>query len=345
MRTVVLTLVAVAGLALAAGVSVVAIGLYNVSAQAGHWPGVSWMLHTIFRNSVRLRAPSMEDAPDLSDPDLVALGAWHYATACLSCHAAPGTQRSSTIRAMVPEPRHIRDAIEGWRPNHLHWIVENGAKMTGMPGWPAEGRGDEVWAVVAYLEAIRSEADDDAPDPTTLAPVRADEPVAYCTSCHGAVAGPVPQLSLLDADYIETQLRAYADGRRPSGIMQHAASLIDESSFEELADHFAEMTPRRSQEPPESADGAEALATRGTDDVPACTACHGPGAQERPERAPAIAGQNAAYIAAQLMLWRDGVRTGSPRMQAAARDLSDTQIMQLADWFAARTPDQQGEQE
>ena len=58
MRQKLLVLAALAGLGLAGAAAVVGFGLYNVSAQVGHMPGVSWVLHTTFRNSVRLRAPS-----------------------------------------------------------------------------------------------------------------------------------------------------------------------------------------------------------------------------------------------------------------------------------------------
>jgi hypothetical protein len=141
MRRTLLILAALAVAGLAAAVSIVSLGLYNVSARAGHLPGVSWVLHTTFRNAVRLRAPAEDEVPDLSDPALIALGAGHYATACAPCHAGPDDSRTATMRAMLPVPPPIREAVAGWQPSHLHWIVENGVKMTGMPGWPA-GRGE-----------------------------------------------------------------------------------------------------------------------------------------------------------------------------------------------------------
>ncbi len=339
MKAVLITLAALAGLGAVAGGSVVAFGLYNVSAQAGHLPAVGWVLHTTFRNSVSLRAPSMADAPDLDDPDLVALGAGHYATACLPCHAAPGQQRTATSTAMVPEPPHISEAIAHWEPNELHWIVENGAKMTGMPGWPARQRGDEVWAVVAYLEAIR----ETGPAPDTAALAEVTDPRAYCATCHENVAGPVPRLDLLPADYLEAQMRAYASGLRPSGIMEQAMSRVDGDDIAALAAEMAALRVRYDNpaDPGTADETGRALAMQGTRDVPACTACHGPDrdAGPAPGRAgPAIRGQNAAYLAQQLDLWRDGIRTGSPLMEAAARDLTDAQIDALSRWFAQQAP-------
>ena len=130
MRAVFMTLAALAALGLTGAVAVVALGLYNVSAVAGHLPGVSWVLHTTFRNSVWLRAPSEEEVPELDDAELVALGAGHYATACVPCHGAPGQEASATMRAMVPRPPATRSEVE------LTWP---GRGVSNMPGSSSQG--------------------------------------------------------------------------------------------------------------------------------------------------------------------------------------------------------------
>lgn len=339
MRQVLLTLAALASFGLIAAVSIVGLGLYNVSVKVGHLPGVSWVLHTTFRNGVRLRAPPIEEVPDLSDPALIALGAGHYASACAPCHAAPGEPHTATMRAMLPEPPLIGEAIEGWQPNHLHWIVENGIKMSGMPAWPARQRGDEVWSVVAYLEALRQ--------PTAPALPRSEEDQGppggtYCATCHGDIDRHVPRLDIQNAAYLAAQLEDYLTGARASGIMQHAASAVPPETLPDLAKHFAQRAARSAVSVPQQA-GAEGreLATRGTRKVPACTACHGPNKPDRRPDTPALAGQDAAFLKTQLRLWRDGIRRGSDKMEAAARALSDAEINLLAQWFAAQAPEKE----
>lgn len=330
MRAVLLTLAVLAALGLAGAVSVVGLGLYNVSAHAGHWPGVSWILHTTFRNSVRLRAPSMEGAPQLDDPDLIALGAGHYATACAGCHGAPGAARTATVRAMVPEPRPIGEAVDGWRPNELHWIVENGVKMSGMPGWPVQGRGDEVWAMVAYLVSVRER---------TAPALPANDGVgeAYCRTCHEKIGGPVPRLDILDAAYLEAQLELYASGARPAGIMAQAVSRVRKDDFGALARELAQGdAPVPAGDAPQAeggdSDGA-ALARRGNRDVPACLACHGDTGSDT-GKGPALFGQSQDYLTTQLKLWRDGTYAHDNKMHAAARDLTDADIDALSRYFA-----------
>jgi cytochrome c553 len=332
MRPVVLTLALIAGLGVAGAVAVVGLGLYNVSARVGHLPGVSWVLHTTFRNSVRLRAGTAEDMPPLDNPELIALGAGHYATACAPCHAEPGGVRTATMRALVPVPPPIEEAVLHWDPNELHWIVDNGIKMSGMPAWPVAERKDEVWAVVAYLAAIKA---GEAPELPQAAPDT--DPRAYCATCHGTLAGEVPRLDIQSPAYLAAQLHAYRSGARPSGIMAQAASVVPAELYRDLARYFAGRdrdAPEFDHRPERAARGAQ-LARKGTRDVPACLACHG--REGRAEaKGPMLDGQHVPFLETQLTLWRDGVYAHDALMQSAARDLTDDDITALAQYFATR---------
>lgn len=355
-RTVLATLGVLAGLGAVAGGATVAFGLYNVSARAGHLPPVYWALHTTFRQSVDLRAGAPETpAPYLTDPTLVELGARHFETACAMCHAVPGQERSATVRGMNPEPPHILEAVGDWSADELHWIVYEGVKMSGMPPWPSS-REDDVWAVVAYLRGIQTEVV--TPERQLQITAREDmdapEGAAWCAGCHGGTQAHVPRLDIFDADYIEASLMAYREGRRESGIMQQAATALSPAALRELAEWFAESAP--SERSPsarvpdaETLDRGAVLARAGTDDVPACTACHGPGPRdlagfggdELDGKFPPLAGQDEAYLITQLRLWRDGVRGGTEAynlMRVSAQELEEDEIEALAAWYASLDP-------
>jgi cytochrome c553 len=67
-----------------------------------------------------------------------------------------------------------------------------------------------------------------------------------------------------------------------------------------------------------------------------CAACHGPqGDQPAMAEAAILAGQSAAYLEQVLKEYRAGTRI-NPVMQAAAKDLVDSQVAELAAWFASR---------
>ena len=39
-------------------------------------------------------------------------------------------------------------------PEMMFQVVKDGIQNTAMPGWPASGRDDEVWLMVAFLEKL-----------------------------------------------------------------------------------------------------------------------------------------------------------------------------------------------
>ena len=341
-RIIVATLGAVVLAGAVAGAAIVLAGLFNVSARAGHLDFVRPILHMTYKNSVRLRAPSEDEVPDLQAPGLALLGARHFELACARCHGLPGMRQDATIGAMLPQPPHVTQTMEDWEPRHLHWILQEGVKMSGMPHWPSR-RSDDIWAVVAYLEAVRA---DEAPEPAKPA-----TGLGTCTSCHGergqGVAPQIPRLDILSEEYMKTTLRAYRDGTRESGIMRHVASSMPLSVLDSAARSFAAMRPGPARAGPDSglARRGGAIAARGSRDVPACNACHARGGgtgTDQGQAGPPLAGQSAVYLETQLRLWRSGLRDGGARanlMTKAAQDLGDDQIEALAAHFASQTPE------
>lgn len=72
-----------------------------------------------------------------------------------------------------------------------------------------------------------------------------------------------------------------------------------------------------------------------------CAACHGDAAQGNTElNAPALAGQDAAYLARQLQHFKAGIRGADPRdmqgaqMKAMAATVSDEDILVIAEYLA-----------
>ncbi len=342
-RSVLVTLIALAALGAVAAAAVVGFGLYNVSARKGHLPPVHWALHTTFKQSVKLHAPDDPPHPDLSDPGLIELGARHFDRACKVCHAAPGQLRSATTRAMNPEPPPLSEAVGDWSAGELWWIVHEGVKMSGMPGWPSP-REDEVWPVVAFLTAVQRGMTAQTYDRLTAVTAPDPDGVAWCEGCHGeggvSRIAPVPRLDILSADYMTLALRAYRRGARDSGIMEHAATEMPEAELAAAAAHFARAgvdTGPGAATDPDLARAGRDLAYAATARVPACRACHGPWDAPLDRLFPALAGQHESYLTAQLRLWRDGARGGGPAaelMHDAARNLSDADIAALSAWYA-----------
>ncbi len=325
----------------AAGAVAVLAGLAPVSARAGHWAVTDWLLHFAMRRAVEVRSLAVETPPPLGDPMRRAAG--HFETGCATCHGSPARQRPEVVRHMTPVPPDLTPRIPTWDDAELFWIVRHGVKFTAMPAWPAPLRDDEVWAMAAFLRRMPElDAESYLRLATGEGPRPQDPVVAGCARCHGAdgMGHPgeeIPALAGQSADYLYGALRAYAEGRRHSGIMQVAVDGLDDAALRRLADHYAGLAPAGlgRETPP---DGAE-IALRGApaQGVPACIQCHGPKQGPRNPAYPHLVGQHADYLARQLRLFRNGERGGSPFapiMRTIAGRLTDKQIEEAAASFA-----------
>ncbi len=74
----------------------------------------------------------------------------------------------------------------------------------------------------------------------------------------------------------------------------------------------------------------------GKDTAGACTPCHGPAGIAKMKGVPHIAGQPASYFLDQMAAYRSGSRTDKDaRMATVAKNLTEKEIADLAEWYAA----------
>lgn len=68
-----------------------------------------------------------------------------------------------------------------------------------------------------------------------------------------------------------------------------------------------------------------------------CVACHGPQGNSQNQQIPSLAGQPRIFLENQLVLIREGLRD-IPQMKGTLDGLQDTDLIALAQYFAAQTP-------
>lgn len=167
-----------------------------------------------------------------------------------------------------------------------------------------------------------------------------------CGTCHGAdalglPAAGFPRLAGLPAAYTGKQLQDFRSGSRANPVMQPIAAALSDAEIQQvsamLADLPAPKTALVGRADDAASVGAE-LALRGAwaRNVPECVACHGPGGVGVGTAFPPLAGQSAAYLAAQLDAWRQGTRKNDPNdlMGHVARALDDNEVKAVAEYFA-----------
>lgn len=362
------TRIVLAGAALGvAGFLVASSGVVSIKASSGHWAITQWILEYSMRRSVATHSLGIK-APDLTSPGLILKGAGPYAINCSPCHGNPGTPHPRVAAQMTPHPPNLAETAPTWSDRELFTIIKHGVKFTGMPAWPAQGRDDEVWAVVAFVRALphidadayqeivyggrQDEAVEGSAPLEELAPGPGRAPAAAdtCVRCHGHDGNgrgqpEFPRLGGQRRDYLLASLDAYAEGTRHSGIMEPVAYGLDTASREALADYFSGLPPKR----PEAGHDAEQvargreLARRGDPQnrVASCVDCHGPAGHDVRPTYPRLDGQAADYLVRQLELFQNEQRGGSSRrhlMHHVAPRLTPEQIRDVAAYYASLDP-------
>jgi cytochrome c553 len=160
-----------------------------------------------------------------------------------------------------------------------------------------------------------------------------------CQGCHGADGngtGPAPVLAAQYSSYLLKQFRKFQFGERPHPGTP-AANTLSSEDLADIAAYFAfqDRTPRAAASEP----AGERLFARGdvSRQIAPCTSCHGDKGQgliAGSDANPAIGGQHAAYLRAQLLDWRSGKRVGSTAMSLVAKALSDAEIEALSVYLA-----------
>lgn len=160
-----------------------------------------------------------------------------------------------------------------------------------------------------------------------------------CVACHGVNGNSPnpewPNIAGQHAPYMFKQLQAFKSGERQNPLMTPIAMTLSEDDMADLAAFYETQTLTGLEANPDQVEVGQRLYRGGDLDtnVAACTGCHGPRGQGNPTALyPAIQGQHATYIAAQLRAFRAGTRQTDPSgmMRDVARTMSDDQIDALA---------------
>lgn len=153
LRTLLIGLASVLLAGLVAGAALVFMGFYDISAMRQHTKPVFHLLDYAMGRAVEVRADA-KPPPDLMEAQRVRGGLALYRDHCLQCHGAPGVSPDALAFGLTPAPANLVHAGRTWPPDEIFWIVRNGVKMTGMPGWAYRLTDDEIWNLVAFVKAM-----------------------------------------------------------------------------------------------------------------------------------------------------------------------------------------------
>lgn len=96
--------------------------------------------------------------PIKATPDSIAAGKKIYETQCTNCHGATGKGDGKMAESITsgPKPSDLSDAQwkHGSSDGEIFTLIRDGSKGTGMRGYAARMKTDDIWNVVNYLRTL-----------------------------------------------------------------------------------------------------------------------------------------------------------------------------------------------
>ena len=109
-----------------------------------------WLTPTRYKGLKNPVSPSAET---------LAAGREHFADHCASCHANDGSGNTEMGRNFYPKAPDMRlPRTQGLSDGEIFYIIENGVRLTGMPGWSTgtlEGERSS-WQLVHFIRRLPS---------------------------------------------------------------------------------------------------------------------------------------------------------------------------------------------
>ncbi len=94
--------------------------------------------------------------PLIVDSKLIADAKLHFKEHCAVCHAEDGRGKTETAAGLSPEvPDLHADHIQKLTDGELFYVIKNGVRFTGMPGWDLEDRHN--WSLVSLIRQFAKE--------------------------------------------------------------------------------------------------------------------------------------------------------------------------------------------
>src|SRR5262249_30286174 len=135
-----------------AAIAAFAIVRHGVSARATPTAAEAMLAGALRRMAIPRAARAMKNPVPLSDAVLSEARA-HWADHCAPCHGLDGKGDMEMGHGLYPKPPDMSNGSPGLSDGELFYIITNGVRLTGMPGWgdPRDPHSNEqTWHLVHF---------------------------------------------------------------------------------------------------------------------------------------------------------------------------------------------------
>ncbi len=90
-----------------------------------------------------------------NDKTSVAVGGMQFRGECAACHGIDGRTPTDVGRWMYPRTLDLGSPeVQQWSDAELFWIIKNGIRLSGMPGFGKIHSDEQIWRLVHYVRSL-----------------------------------------------------------------------------------------------------------------------------------------------------------------------------------------------
>jgi len=119
--------------------------------------------HVLRSLAIRARVRGLSN-PVPASVDVINEGMEHFADHCAVCHGNDGSGNTEMGRGLYPRAPDMRlPATQDLSDAELFYIIENGVRLTGMPGWSTGTKDGETssWHLVHFIRHLPKLTDEE----------------------------------------------------------------------------------------------------------------------------------------------------------------------------------------
>ncbi|HTF64362.1 MAG TPA: c-type cytochrome [Edaphobacter sp.] len=181
--------VVIVGLLVLVAVGAVSIKVRGFRASSEPSPFESTVARAL-RNFSIPSAEASKNNPYVHDSVYVQQGRDIFLSQCATCHGVDGKATTPIGTGAYPRVPNLRGpATQKLSDGEIHYIIENGVQMTGMPAMPGlrSPSKNDSWALVSYIRSLRSATEqDDKLQSTSMASAHYVGSQS-CQKCHASI--------------------------------------------------------------------------------------------------------------------------------------------------------------
>ncbi len=110
-----------------------------------------WYISRAARHSVPM--------PPQSNTTMVSTGEILFGMGCANCHGQDGRKPTPIGQSMYPRVLDLRSpAVQSMSDRELFWVIKNGIRLSGMPGFGRIQSDEQIWDLTYYVRSLGGRA-------------------------------------------------------------------------------------------------------------------------------------------------------------------------------------------